>query len=181
VRSDLPYLGHIADSIAAIETYVVGGREHFMRERLIQDAVIRNFEIIGEAASRLSVELRGREGVPWRRIIAFRNRLIRGYWSVDLLLVWDVVTNDPPLLKSEVRRLLAGQSGPRSEYNTSTRGRCRLLSGAPHSRRIAGCARGCYFENAPSISALTPRSASGVSTSTSAALPSSGTSTTASP
>lgn len=91
------------------------GRERFMRERLIQDAVIRNFEIIGEAANRLSVELRGHEGVPWSRIIAFRNRLIHGYWSVDLLLVWDVITNDLPLLKNEVRRLLAELSGPHSE------------------------------------------------------------------
>jgi uncharacterized protein with HEPN domain len=96
VKSDHPYLGHIADSIAAIETYVAGGREAFMRDRLIQDAVIPNFEIIGEAASRLSAELRGRESVAWSRIIAFRNRLIHGYWSVDLLL------------------LLAAHSGPRS-------------------------------------------------------------------
>jgi len=115
VKSDRPYLGHIADSIAAIESYVAGGRETFLQERLIQDAVIRNFEIIGEAAGRLSAELRSRENVPWGRIIAFRNRLIHGYWSVDLLLVWDVVTNDLPLLKDEVRRLLAPSSGPRSE------------------------------------------------------------------
>ena len=86
-----------------------------MRERLIQDAVIRNFEIIGEAANRLSVELRGRKSVPWSRIIAFRNRLIPGYWSVDLLLVWDVITNDLPLLKNEVRRLLSELSGPPSK------------------------------------------------------------------
>jgi uncharacterized protein with HEPN domain len=52
VKSDLPYLGHIADSIAAIESYVVGGRQVFMTERLVQDAVIRNFEII---ARRLAV------------------------------------------------------------------------------------------------------------------------------
>jgi uncharacterized protein with HEPN domain len=58
VKSDLPYLGHISDSIAAIESYVVDGRDRFMRERLIQDAVIRNFEIIGEAANRLSAEQR---------------------------------------------------------------------------------------------------------------------------
>ena len=76
MKSDLPYLGHISDSIEAIESYVVDGRDRFMRERLIQDAVIRNFEIIGEAASRLSAELRSRENVPWGKIIAFRNRLI---------------------------------------------------------------------------------------------------------
>jgi uncharacterized protein with HEPN domain len=59
VKSDLPYLHHIRDSIAAIEEYVAGGRDAFLRERLIQDAVIRNFEIIGEAASQISVRARG--------------------------------------------------------------------------------------------------------------------------
>ena len=87
MKSDLPYLGHIADSIEAIESYVADGRDAFMRQRLIQDAVIRNFEIIGEAAGRLSPERRLRSKDIWSRIIAFRNRLIHGYWSVDLLLV----------------------------------------------------------------------------------------------
>ena len=73
--------------------------------------MIRNFEIIGEAANQLSAELRGQAGLPWSRIIAFRNRLIHGYWSVDLLLVWDVVENDLPVLKEEVHRLLAALSG----------------------------------------------------------------------
>lgn len=62
MKSDLPYLGHIADSIAAIETYVTGGRDAFMAQRLIQDAVLRNFEIIGEAASRLSTAARQDSG-----------------------------------------------------------------------------------------------------------------------
>jgi uncharacterized protein with HEPN domain len=87
VKSDGPYLGHIADSIVAIETYVAAGRDAFLHQRMIQDAVIRNFEIIGEAASHLSQRARARPGMPWAKIIAFRNRLIHGYWSVDLLLV----------------------------------------------------------------------------------------------
>jgi uncharacterized protein with HEPN domain len=106
VKSDLPYLGHIGDAIAAIETYVAGGRETFLRERLIQDAVIRNFEVIGEAASRLSPSTRDSAGPAWKKVVAFRNRLIHGYWSVDLLLVWDVIENDLPGLKREVVRLL---------------------------------------------------------------------------
>jgi uncharacterized protein with HEPN domain len=106
VKSDLPYLQHIRDSIAAIEEYVAGGREAFLRERLIQDAVVRNFEIIGEAASRVSAASRGRRGLPWRKIIAFRNRLIHGYWSVDPILVWDVITRDLPVLRVSVERLL---------------------------------------------------------------------------
>ena len=54
MKSDRPYLEHIADSIAAIERYVAGGRDVYLQERLIQDAVIRNFEVIGEAATHLS-------------------------------------------------------------------------------------------------------------------------------
>jgi uncharacterized protein with HEPN domain len=110
MKSDLPLLGHIADSIAAIESYTVGGRGAFLADRLLQDAVIRNFEIIGEAASRLSPAIRNRPGVPWRKIIAFRNRLIHAYWSVDLPLVWNVIENDLPPLKAEVSRLRAPPS-----------------------------------------------------------------------
>jgi uncharacterized protein with HEPN domain len=58
VKSDRPFLGHILDSIGAIENYVAPGRDRFRNERLIQDAVIRNFEIIGEAANRLAPETR---------------------------------------------------------------------------------------------------------------------------
>jgi uncharacterized protein with HEPN domain len=58
-----------------------------MRGRLIQDAVVRNFEVIGEAASRLSPTLREATDVPWAKVIALRNRLIHGYWSIDLQLV----------------------------------------------------------------------------------------------
>ncbi len=114
MKSDCLYLQHILDSIAAIETYVSDGEESFLRERIIQDAVIRNFEIIGEAANRLTPELRSGAPVPWKRIIAFRNRLIHAYWGVDLVLVWDVVRNELPSLKSEAERLLReiqGSSG----------------------------------------------------------------------
>jgi uncharacterized protein with HEPN domain len=106
VKSDQPYLGHILDSIEAIEGYVAPGREAFMAERMIQDAVIRNFEVIGEAANRLSPSARASAEVPWARIIAFRNRLIHGYWSIDLLLLWDVVANELPTLRSAVTRLI---------------------------------------------------------------------------
>ena len=111
MKSDLPYLGHIHDAIAAIETYVADGRETFLRERMIQDAVIRNFEVIGEAANRLSLATRDPAGPVWQRIIAFRNRLIHGYWSVDLLLVWNVIQKDLPDLKREVARLLRDLGG----------------------------------------------------------------------
>ena len=111
MKSDLPYLGHIADSIAAIERYISAGRDAFMAQSIVQDAVVRNFEIIGEAAGRLSSETRSRSTLPWGRIIAFRNRLIHAYWSVDLQLVWDVIENELPALKAEVHRLRSELSG----------------------------------------------------------------------
>ena len=110
MKSDTPYLRHIADSLAAIRGYVAEGREAFMRERMIQDAVIRNFEIVGEAANRLSPELRDQSKADWRSIIAFRNRLIHGYWSIDLPLVWDVIEKQIPALEAEVATLLRGRA-----------------------------------------------------------------------
>jgi uncharacterized protein with HEPN domain len=97
----------IADAIAAIESYVSSAPDTFLRERLIQDAVVRNFEIIGEAAGRLSPAAHAGGNVPWGRIIAFRNRLIHGYWSIDLHLVWDVIEHELPALKALVDRLPA--------------------------------------------------------------------------
>lgn len=114
MKSNLPFLGHIADAIAAIEAYTGGGRDAFMADRLVQDAVIRNFEIIGEAANRLSPELRKLSSFPWGRVIAFRNRLIHGYWSVDLPLVWDVIEHELPDVKAEVERLRAELSARNS-------------------------------------------------------------------
>jgi uncharacterized protein with HEPN domain len=70
VKSDLPYLGHIQDSISAIESYVKGGRDAFMSQRLIQDAVIRNFEVIGEAASKLSPPARRHGDAIWKKVIS---------------------------------------------------------------------------------------------------------------
>lgn len=112
MKTDRVYLAHIADSIRAIESYVAEGKEAFLRERLIQDAVIRNFEIIGEAAGRLSPDLRAATTAPWKKIVAFRNRLIHAYWGVDLILVWDVIANDLPLLKEAVDRLLSRRDNP---------------------------------------------------------------------
>ncbi|HYI06870.1 MAG TPA: HepT-like ribonuclease domain-containing protein [Reyranella sp.] len=106
MKSDLPYLGHINDAIAAIETYVAGGRETFLRERMIK----MQSSAIPKSSAKLPTACLQRHADPagavWQRIIAFRNRLIHGYWSVDLLLVWDVIQKDLPGLKLEVARLL---------------------------------------------------------------------------
>lgn len=75
------------------------------RDRL-QSAVIRQLEIIGEAVKRLSQELTQAEtAVPWRSIAGARDRLIHGYFSVDLDAVWTMVAQDLPTLRAQVQRI----------------------------------------------------------------------------
>ena len=104
---DRLYLGHIQECIQKIEAYTTPGREHFMSNSLTQDAVMRNFEIIGEAVKRLSDEVLDRtQDVPWREIAGFRNILIHDYMRIELDEVWAAIVNDLPGLKEAVDYLL---------------------------------------------------------------------------
>ena len=77
MKRDRAYLRHILDAIEKIETYTSVGRETFLETSHWQDAVVRQFEIIGEATKRLSVDLRARHSdVDWRRIAGLRDVLI---------------------------------------------------------------------------------------------------------
>ena len=83
------YLAHILECVEKIERYTGGGREEYMREPLIQDAVIRNLEIIGEAAKRVDETYRKNHPlIPWRSMAALRDVLIHRYEGVDLGKVW---------------------------------------------------------------------------------------------
>lgn len=108
MKDESVYLRHIRDAVRKIESYTAGGRRVFFQESIVQDAVIRNLEIIGEAVRHLSPEFRKRHpGVPWRSITALRNVLIHEYFGVDLEIVWRVVQRRLPTLRRHVERLLA--------------------------------------------------------------------------
>jgi uncharacterized protein with HEPN domain len=101
------FLEHILEAIAAIERYISGGRDAFMADAMIQDAVLRRRAVIGEAVKNLSAELTAREtAIPWRLIAGTRDRLNHGYFKVDLNAVWQTVERDLPPLREQVRRFL---------------------------------------------------------------------------
>lgn len=108
MKDESVYLKHILDAIKKIESYTTGGRKAFFQNTMVQDAVIRNLEVIGEAVRSLSPDFRRRHReVPWRSITALRNVLIHEYFGVEPEIVWRVVRRRLPSLKGYVETLLA--------------------------------------------------------------------------
>ncbi|MGB7926017.1 MAG: DUF86 domain-containing protein [Pyrinomonadaceae bacterium] len=107
-RDQSLYLRHILDSIAQIESYLQGIDEAaFQQNNMVQDAVIRQLEIIGEAVKLLSPELRDEHRqVHWSDIARMRDKLIHGYFGVDIDKVWLTTQDDLPVLKVEVAEML---------------------------------------------------------------------------
>jgi uncharacterized protein with HEPN domain len=83
-------------------------RETFDADQLVQDAVLRNIELIGEAATRIPEAIRlAHPEIPWREIIAMRNQLIHAYLGVDLDVVWDVIQVELPFLILQLKTVLS--------------------------------------------------------------------------
>ena len=107
MKDDEVYLRHIRDAIGCVTDYTKGGREEFLRSRQVQDAVIRNLEIIGEAVKRLSTEMRAQHpDIPWKQIAGMRDEMIHKYFGVDVAIVWKVVERHLPTLRQTIESLL---------------------------------------------------------------------------
>ena len=101
------YLAHILECAQKIERYTKGGEKKFQNDTMHQDAVIRNFEIIGEAAKRVPEAYRKTHSqVPWRLMAGFRDVLIHAYEGIDLKRVWQIVRDDLPAVKEAIAKLL---------------------------------------------------------------------------
>lgn len=111
-RDDHVYLLHIIDAVGQIETYVSGiSYEDFISSRMHQDAVIRQFEILGEATKNISTHTRNNHpDIPWKDIAGMRDILIHQYFGVDLGSVWDSATSDMPAIKPLLEKLVADLS-----------------------------------------------------------------------
>ena len=101
------YLAHILECARKIARYTKGGEKKFLSDTMLQDAVIRNFEIIGEAAKRVPEAYRKTHSqIPWRLMAGFRDVLIHGYEGVDVKRVWRIVRHDLPLVKEAIEKIL---------------------------------------------------------------------------
>jgi uncharacterized protein with HEPN domain len=108
VKEEKLYILHMLECTERIVHYTQAGRDTFLGDPKTQDAVIRNFEIIGEAAKRVSQATRDRAAeIPWKRIAGFRDVLIHQYEGVDLKETWKRVEEDLPALVSSLKILLA--------------------------------------------------------------------------
>lgn len=105
------YLGHMLQAIDSIHEYIEDATEVlFLERRMLQDAVVRNIEILGEAANKINKRFPDftdkNQEVPWEAIYYMRNRIIHGYASVDYELVWQVINKDLPELRQQIALLL---------------------------------------------------------------------------
>jgi uncharacterized protein with HEPN domain len=101
-------LSDIIESIDKIKRYTLGYTfEEFLNDSKTSDAVVRNFEIIGEAANRIPEEIRDQNNqINWHRIKGFRNRIVHDYMGVDYNIVWSIIHNDIDRLRSDISKVL---------------------------------------------------------------------------
>jgi len=107
-RDDTVYVRHILDAITRVQDYLSGvSFEQFSQNPLLQDGVVRQLEIIGEAASNIADTFKdAHTDLPWSQMIGIRNRLIHAYFQVNLSIVWDTAQVDLPPLKQQVEDIL---------------------------------------------------------------------------
>jgi uncharacterized protein with HEPN domain len=107
MSQDLDRLQDILDAVEKIQRYSLKGRELFDSDELVQTWMIHHIQIIGEAARRVSDELKARHAdIPWSQIIGMRNILVHDYFGVDLEEVWSTTMRDIPDLKRKIEPLL---------------------------------------------------------------------------
>ena len=107
-HEDKVRLRHMLDAALEIQQYVQSStRGDLDIDRKLVHSLVRLFEIIGEAASQISDELRENAvEIPWFIIIGMRNRLVHAYFSINLDVVWKTSTEDIPSLIEDLKRLL---------------------------------------------------------------------------
>ena len=107
-RTDRDYLSDIQEALERIRAYVEGYTfERFVKDSKTQDAVLRNLEVLGEAAKRVSDPMRKhRENIPWKALAGLRDRLIHHYFGINYETVWQIITVELPKIASDIKHAL---------------------------------------------------------------------------
>ncbi|PIU73353.1 hypothetical protein CO009_02765 [Candidatus Shapirobacteria bacterium CG_4_8_14_3_um_filter_35_11] len=109
MKTDFVYLQQINDFINEIESYIGNiGFDDFAQSGLLQDAVVRKIELIGESAKRLSLNFwkKYKNELPLAQAVSTRNRMIHQYDDIDLKIVWNTIKNDLPDLKKKIKEII---------------------------------------------------------------------------
>jgi uncharacterized protein with HEPN domain len=112
LHNDMIRLRHMLDHAKEAVDLIAGKDKTVLRRnRILELALIRLVEIVGEASAKVSSEMQAKyPAIPWPQVIGMRNRLIHGYDSVDLDVLWDTIEVDLPLLIAEIEQII-GQAG----------------------------------------------------------------------
>jgi len=104
-------LNYIRQAIDRIEQYIENlSFDAFSKDRKSVDAVVRNLEIIGEAANRLPDELKEKYSeVEWHKVVGLRHRIVHEYFGIDLEIVWQILHKDLPELEQKIMQIMSGE------------------------------------------------------------------------
>ena len=107
IKDDLAYIDHIIESIRKINDYSSGlSFRDFKTNELVQDAIIRNIEIIGEASKKISLETKQTyHKIAWKEIAGMRDKLVHDYLGVDVGVVWKTIKEDIPILEKFIKEI----------------------------------------------------------------------------
>jgi len=108
-RSPELFIQDMLEAIEKIERYTesIEDLEDFKEKDIVVDAVLRNLEIIGEAAGNISKEIRSKYSeIPWNRVVGLRNVVIHGYFVVDLEIIWVIIKEQLPELKEVLLKMM---------------------------------------------------------------------------
>lgn len=106
-RRDKDFLGDMQEAMEAVGLYTKGMTfRNFLQDRKTQDAVVRNFEVMGEAAKNLSRTFKTKYAdVPWKDIAGLRDKLIHFYFGIDYKIVWNITRKELPKLRKQLKAL----------------------------------------------------------------------------